>query len=463
MDELAGRRVLVLGLGVTGRSAARFCAERGARVVAADEREPAALSQLDSLPRAVETRLGRPFPDPAGFDLVVPSPGVPRERYHDRAAEVAGDVELAFRHLSVPVIAVTGTNGKSTTTRLIEAMLAHAGLRARAAGNLGDPALGLVGEALDVAVLEVSSFQLEAVSRFHPRVAVVLNLSEDHLDRHGSFQAYADAKARVFENQTPEDVAILNADDPELRRLAARTRARVRWFRASEPVDDGAWWDAEALLLADPDGLGRFPVERHHLAGRHNRENAAAALLAAAAVDADPARAVRALFEFRGLPHRAELVACVGGVRFVNDSKATNPGAALRSLGGFASPVVWIAGGRDKGLDLAALAGVCPQLRGAVLLGEARPKLAALLAGQTEVREVDELEQAVEVAASLARPGDVVLLAPACASLDQFRSFEERGERFRAAVLARLGGRLESRPTRSEAEPSEVPEPECER
>lgn len=436
MDELSGQKVLILGLGITGRSAARFCAERGAAVLAADEREPAQLDSLEDLAGSVELRLGSPFPDPASFDLVVPSPGVPPARYIERARRVAGDVELASRHLSVPIIAVTGTNGKSTTTKMIEAMLQSAGLRTRAAGNVGEPALGLVGEPLDAAVLEVSSFQLESVSSFHPRVAVLLNLSEDHLDRHGSLEAYANAKARVFENQSADDLAILGADDPSLRGFADRTRAHVRWFSADTPMDDGAWWDGEALVVRDARGSRHYAVEGHSLAGRHNRENAAAALLASVGVGADPERAARVLLDFRGLAHRAELVGHVGGVTFVNDSKATNPGAALRALEGFAAPIVWIAGGRDKGLDLAPLAQASDRLRAAVLLGEAAPSLRRLLQCRTLVREVADLEEAVRVATQLAQPGDVVLLAPACASLDQFRSFEERGERFRSAVLS---------------------------
>jgi UDP-N-acetylmuramoylalanine--D-glutamate ligase len=439
MSELRGRKVLVLGLGVSGRSAARFCAARGAAVVAADERDAAALGALPELEPAVELRLGRPFPDPADFDLVVPSPGVPRERWAGRCREVAGDVELAFRALAVPVVAVTGTKGKSTTTRLTEAMLRASGLRARAAGNLGEPALDLVGAPLDAAVLEVSSFQLESVSTLRPRVAVVLNLSPDHLDRHGSFEAYAEAKARLLARQEPEDTAVLHADDPLLSGWPGRTRARVRWFRAGGALPDGAAWDAGALVLTGDGEPRRVWVEGTRLAGRHNRENAAAAFLAAVSLGADPERAASALVDFAGLPHRGELVAELGGVRFVNDSKATNPAAALRSLEACAGPVVWIAGGRDKGLDLAPLAGAAGRLRAAVLLGESGPRLARLLAGRAPLREVASLEEAVAVAAELARPGDVVLLAPACASFDQFRSAEERGERFRAAVAARAG------------------------
>ena len=444
MDALAGRTVLVLGLGMSGRSAARFCAERGAAVTAADERAADALGDLGELTGRVELVVGRPFPDPAGFDLVVPSPGVPRERWADRAREALGDVELAFRHLHVPVVAVTGTNGKSTTTRLVEAMLLASGLRARAAGNVGAPALGLVGEPLDVAVLEVSSFQLESASRLRPRVAAVLNVTDDHLDRHRSFAAYLEAKARLLANQTPEDHAVLNADDPVVRGMAHRTRAHVRYFRATGAVADGAWWDAECLVLSTPEAVRRIPVERFGLVGRHNRENAAAALLAAAAVGADPARAARALTDFRALPHRAEIVARVGGVTWIDDSKATNVGAALRALESFGGPLVWIAGGRAKGADLRPLADAATKLRAALVLGEAGPALAELLRGRTRVECVPDLDAAVRRAASLAAPGDIVLLAPACSSLDQFRNAEERGERFRAAVAA-LARRSEPR------------------
>jgi UDP-N-acetylmuramoylalanine--D-glutamate ligase len=293
-----------------------------------------------------------------------------------------------------------------------------------------------VGEPLDVAVLEVSSFQLESASSLRPRVGVVLNVTEDHLDRHGSFAAYVEAKARLLARQTAEDQAVLNADDPVTLGLAARTRARVRSFRAAGALADGAWWDAECLVLSTPDGVRRIPVERFALAGRHNRENAAAALLAAAAAGADPARAARALTDFRALPHRSEIVGRVGGVTFVDDSKATNVGAALRALESFGASLVWIAGGRAKGADLSPLAEAASKVRAAFVLGEAGPALAELLRGRTHVERVADLEAAVEGAARLAAPGDVVLLAPACSSLDQFRNAEERGERFRAAVAA---------------------------
>jgi UDP-N-acetylmuramoylalanine--D-glutamate ligase len=438
MPDLDGLRILVLGLGVSGRSAAAFCAARGGRVVGADERGADALADLGELDPRVQTVLGRAFPDPADFDLVIPSPGVPAERYRGRARRVWGDVELAGRELGVPIVAVTGTNGKSTATLLVAAMLRAAGLRARAAGNIGEPALGLVGEPLDVAVLEVSSFQLETTERFRPRVALVLNLTPDHLDRHGSFEAYAAAKARILAHQEPSDTAVLNFEDDAVRGLARAARARVLPFAAAGPLERGGWLDAEALVLRLGEAPAlRVPVEGMVLAGAHNRRNALAALLAASAAGADPRAAASALTSFRGLPHRSEVVARAAGVTWVNDSKATNPGAALCALRGFAAPLVWIAGGRDKGLDMGELAEVAAgRVRAAILIGEAADKLGTALAGRVRVQRADSIETAVAQAAELARAGDTVLLSPACASQDQFRDFAERGERFRAAVGA---------------------------
>ncbi len=435
MWDPAHERVLVLGLGLTGRSAANYCAARGAAVVAADEREAASLPELAKLDERVERRVGSAFPDPADFDLVVPSPGVPAQRYRARARRVWGDVELAWRALSIPIVAVTGTNGKSTTTVLVEAMLRAAGFRARAAGNIGIPVLELVGEPLDVAVMEVSSFQLETTESFRPSVAVILNITDDHLDRHGDFAAYARAKARLLAHQGADDAAVLNFDDPEERKLAAQSQARVIPFRTAGPLREGAWIDSGALVYGEGKARVRISLDGLNLRGRHLLEDVAAALAASAAAGADPSKAASALIGFRGLPHRMEVLAEVAGVTYVNDSKATNAGAALCSLQSFSEPLVWIAGGRDKGLDFAALARVAGErVRAALLLGEAAPKLAEALAGLAEVQRVASIEEAVARAARIARAGDVVLLSPACASLDQFRSFEERGDRFRAAV-----------------------------
>jgi UDP-N-acetylmuramoylalanine--D-glutamate ligase len=435
MLELEGKRVLVLGAGISGRSAAAFCAQQGAQVVLADEQSGA---RPEGMPASVELSLGLPFPDPADFDLVVPSPGIPPVRYRARARRVWGDIELAWRALAVPIAAVTGTNGKSTTVRLLESMLRAAGLRARAAGNVGDAALGLVGEPLDVAVLEVSSFQLETIESFQPRVAVLLNLAPDHLDRHGDMAGYLAAKARIFENQSAEDVAILNAD-PALDDLAQGRAGQVFRFAVRGPVTRGACWDGDAVLLRTEGAAQRIPLEGLPRPSGPLRENLLAALLAAVALGAEPNKALAALASFRALPHRCELVAERGGVRWVNDSKATNPSATVPALALATTPVLWIAGGKDKGLDYFALAQAPLQgVRRVLLIGAAAPRIAEALAGRVEIESVGTLEAAVARAAELARPGDTVLLSPACASFDQFRNFEQRGERFRELVRALL-------------------------
>lgn len=442
--------MLVLGLGLSGRSAAVFCAQRGAEVCAVDERADLTDAFTKSpLDPDIDVRLGQPFPDSSGFDLVVPSPGVPPERYRDGARRIWGDIELASRALRIPVIAVTGTNGKSTTVRLIEAMLRAAGLRARAAGNLGTPALTLAGEALDVAVLEVSSFQLETVESFRPAVAVVLNLTPDHMDRHGSFENYAAAKRRLLAHQGASDVAVLNNDDPTVMTFATGAAPEIVPFsRFSPPVDPPrkrcAWLDTGSAVLAEGGRPLRVPLDGSGSLGTADQDNVLAALAAVWTFGADPLQAATALAGFQPLPHRSELVAQIRGVTFVNDSKATNPGAAQRALEGTGAPVLWIAGGRDKGLSYDALADkAMDRVQTALLIGEAADQLETCLSGRVPCERLASLDQAVRRAAELARPGDVVLLAPACASFDQFENFEERGECFRRAVH-NLTGRAEA-------------------
>ncbi|MFP6622202.1 MAG: UDP-N-acetylmuramoyl-L-alanine--D-glutamate ligase [Myxococcota bacterium] len=450
LPEMQGWKVLVIGLGLSGVSASRFCAERGASVVAVDERPQESLPHLDplSLTGDIDVRTGTTIPDSSGFDLVVPSPGVPRQRFAEGAQRIWGDIELTARALSVPLVAVTGTNGKSTVVRLIESMLRAAGVRARAAGNIGTPALSLVAEPLDIAVLEVSSFQLETVESFRPKVAIFLNVTPDHLDRHGSFDDYVRAKSTVFARQEADDVAVLNFDDPVVRELASSLRARVVFFSRRSPQTDGVTWDAGRILLPGQDGprdIALDPTSLPGLQGVHNLENVLAATAAVCSLGADPNRAAEALLDFEGLPHRCQQVASGGGVRFVDDSKATNAGAAQRSLESFPNRVLWIAGGRGKGTDLAALANTAvARARHAFLIGEASDALEAALAGRLSTTRCRSIEDAVASAAEIAEPGEVVLLAPACASFDQFASFEERGDRFAAAArswtASRSGG-----------------------
>jgi len=440
MRNLAGQRVLVLGLGRSGRSAIEFLAGRGATIVAADERDPAQLGDLAALRAHAELRVGAPFPDVAGFDLVVPSPGVPAARFA-AARRALGDVELAFQSLTVPVVAITGTNGKTTTTELCARMLVAAGLRAEAAGNIGRPALELVGRALDVAVLEISSFQLEAVETFRPRAAVILNVTPDHLDRHGAFAGYVAAKARIVAPQGGADVAFGSADDAAARGIVESARGRQWLFSARAPVETGAWWDAGAVVLRDG-SMQRISLDGVDQGAVPPLDDVLAALLACRAVGADVAKAATALAGFTPPPHRREVVGRHAGITFVNDSKATNPDASRLALDALRGPAIWIAGGRNKGVDLAPLAELAAsRVRAAVLIGEAADALEHALGGRVPVWRAADIEAAVTLAADAARAGDVVLLSPACASFDQFRNYEERGARFRAAVAAWIASR----------------------
>ena len=422
-----GRRILVLGLGRSGRAAVDLLLREGARV-AAHDRDPAAFGDLD--PR-VEPHPGEP-PDLDEFDLVVASPGVPVEPRDGLIPEV----DLASRHLAAKLVGVTGTNGKSTVTRLVGAMLAESGIAVEAGGNLGTPLSALVGRSAAWIVAELSSFQLEHARELRAVVAVLLNLAADHLDRHGSLEAYGNAKARLAELQQPGDALVVNLDDSWARGVSERAPGRVYGFSAERALESGACLDGADLVVACAGRtLLRVPRAEIAPAARAPIANALAAATAALAAGATPQGVAGALAGFEGLPHRAALVCVRAGVRYVDDSKATNPSAAATSLHAQDAPVVWILGGRNKDLDFAPLAEAARAARAAVVFGESAGELHGLLRGKTEVVRVGALEVAVREAARLARPGDTVLLAPACASFDQFRSYEERGERF--AELAR--------------------------
>jgi len=434
--EFEGQNVLVLGLGVSGRSAANYLAARGARVVAADERPIDAISGLDELGSKIDLRVGAPFPNLDDHDLIVPSPGVPAARFTDCKAPVRGDIELCARALPIPIIAVTGTNGKSTVVKLIEAMARAAGLRARAAGNVGLPALELVGEPLDLAILEVSSFQLESVDSFAPRTAMILNISPDHLDRHGDLEGYRAAKARLFEHQSEGMSAIVNGDDPLCASLELPSGVERLEFRRRTPVEAGAWLEGSNVVVRRGNEMQRFDLNGAACLAS-DADNVLAAVLALATLDLDLAAATAALASFEGLPHRCELVAEVAGVRYVDDSKATNIGAAARSIDSASGDLLWIAGGRHKGGDLAPLvASAKGRVLCAYLIGEAAAELEAALGESVDCEIAGDLAEAVRRAAERAAPGQTVLLAPACASFDQFDSFEDRGRAFKRAALA---------------------------
>ncbi len=442
-------RVHVLGLGLSGRAAAELLLGRGVEVVASDRRGAAEL-ELGALAGAagLELRLGRDEEAPAaGVDAVVVSPGVGPQHPLIAAARRAGvpvvaEVELAFAFLDGPVAAVTGSNGKSTTTAMAGALLAGAGFAVEVCGNIGRPlAAAVAGPPGRLFVVELSSFQLETIERFRPRAAALLNLSPDHLDRHGDLAGYLAAKRRIFENQRAEDVAVLNASDPPV--AATPVAARRRHFALAGPVEDGCALEEERVIERAP---GERPVELFGradvpLPGPHNVENAMAAALLARALGARAEALAPALAAFRGLPHRLERVAERDGVVFFDDSKGTNVGATLRSLEGFADRSVHlILGGRNKGADLALLAPVvAAKARRVYLIGEAADELERALAGTVELTRSGTLAAAVEEAARRARAGECVLLSPACASFDQFRDFVDRGRSFQGLVRAALG------------------------
>jgi UDP-N-acetylmuramoylalanine--D-glutamate ligase len=448
------RRVLVYGLGVSGAAAARLIVSRGAAVLGVDAR---ATGGLDLADLDLELPAGARFEAwseeeaarselPADVDAVVLSPGVPPDRpllaaARRRGLPVVAEIELAFPLLDGPVVAITGSNGKSTTTALTGAMLEAAGGDVEVCGNIGTALSAVVdGPAGRTFVVEVSSFQLEAVDGFRPRAAAWLNLSPDHLDRYASLDDYAAAKSRLFERQTAEDVAVLNADDPRVAALVPASRRR--FFSRAGAVADGCFVAGESVVERSPDGgeAALFALADLPLAGAHNLENAMAAALLARALDAPPDAIRRALAGFSGLPHRMQRLEVPGPLAWYDDSKATNVAAAAKSLEGLPDGRVHlILGGRAKGDDPADLADlVAAKARAVYVIGESAEMFATALGGLVPCHRAGTLERAVDEAARRAEPGDVVLLAPACASFDQFDSYAHRGREF--ARLARRAG-----------------------
>ncbi len=447
-DTVRGKRVVVVGLGLSGVSAARRCLAGGAASVIVNDRRGAADIDLaryaDLTARGVELALGGH--DEAVFeeaDLVILSPGVPAlpavTKARARGATVVGEIEFASWHVDAPVLAVTGTNGKSTVTTLLGRMMEASGYVTFAGGNLGTPwceAIGTEAATRDGrCVIEVSSYQLEATERFRPRVAVWLNLTPDHLDRYGSMAAYGAAKARIFLAQQRTDHAVVPADDPVVLAFARGGSAKVHTWGG--PQSDVR---IEGGCVVGPGGL-RVPIAEIGIKGAHNVANAMAAALAAFLEDASVDAVERALRSFKGLPHRMQLVAEHDGVTFVDDSKATNVGAAVKALEGVDRPVVLIAGGRDKGGSYEPLVQLLrTKARAVVLLGEAAPLIQKALGTRLPWELAATMDEAVRRAAALASPGDCVLLAPACSSLDMYRSYAERGDDFARSARALAGG-----------------------
>ena len=436
-----GKRVLVVGLGESGRAAARFLTARGA-VVAATDNQPeeklgAAAGELREL--GVTLHLGG-HADALFLaqDAIIPSPGVawdlaPIEAARRSGVEVLGELEVAAPLLHGRVIGVTGTNGKTTTTSLIGHILRSAGWKVRVAGNIGTPVLSIVDDSTDDTwnVLELSSFQLEAMSHFRCEIALVLNITPDHLDRHKTLAGYAQSKARIFQAQTAQDYAVINADDPGCRDLASHVRSEICWFSRTRALDKGAWVKDEWIVFnGTPVASAKLPIR-----GAHNLENALAAV-AASALAGIPLDAIGpALSSFTAVEHRLEYVRTIDGAAYYNDSKATNVDATVKAIEAFEGGLWVILGGSEKGADYYELREPLKRrARAALLIGAAADKMASQLEGWVEIHRAGTLERAVEQARRQAQPGDTVLLAPACASFDQFQNYGHRGRVFKQLV-----------------------------
>ena len=441
--DVEGKRVTVIGAAKSGIAAAELLAGKGAVVTLSDLR--ARVPDADPLrSKSVTLELGGHRTETfTSADLIVMSPGVPPEQpviqaARERGVPIVGEIELASWWLLGRVIAITGTKGKSTTTALTGRILKAAGFQVTVGGNIGNPLSAQVLESTPdtLHVVETSSFQLEQIDTFRPWIAVVLNLSPDHLDRHPSVEAYGRAKARIFENQREDDWAVINADDPATLELARQARATVRCFARHARLDEGVvtedGWIAERRRGATE---RLIPLTAIHLIGPHLVDDVMAAAAIGRIAGAGPAPMTSAVEEFRGLEHAMELVAEIGHVRFVNDSKATNVVSALRSIESFDSGVVPILGGRFKGGDLTELRDpLRRRAKAVVAIGEARPLIREALAEVIDVYDADSFEAAIEKAFALAQPDGVVLLAPACASFDMFQDYAERGRRFKEEV-----------------------------
>ena len=437
------QRIMIVGAGRTGIALCRYFVRRGAAVTLSDARPAEKLAELDEL-----TRLGIAL-DLGGHtttkflasELIVISPGVSLQLSALQAAAAAdipilGEIEIAYREFDVPLLAITGTNGKSTTTTLIGEIYSAWGKHPFVGGNLGTPLIEATERNdYDLIVAEISSFQLEAVEQFHPRYALLLNLSEDHLDRYPDMASYVAAKREIFKRMTASDVAILNAEDAHTATFSETIRAQKIYFSSQRILAAGMGYDGTSIIWRYSGGECRFPVSELQIKGLHNIENVMAALIAPLCDGCPPQLAWSTVCAFRGLEHRMNLVRVLDGVAWYNDSKGTNVGSVVKSLEGLQPPVTLIAGGKDKGGDYAPLAELIrDKVRHLILIGEASDRIAAALGDLTHTVRASSLEEAVVLAHQLTAAGGTVLLSPGCSSFDMFKSYAERGNVFSAAV-----------------------------
>ncbi len=445
--DLRNKRVLVVGIGKSGIAAAHFLKDRGARVTVSDSRPATTIAELNALLDAglmVETG-SHGLLTFRRQDLIVVSPGVPLnvpelQQVRALGLRILGELELGTQFLQGEILAITGSNGKTTTTALLGEILKASGRPTLVGGNIGLPVVDMVPASTPETanVLEVSSFQLETIETFHPHIAMILNITPDHLDRHGDFATYAAAKARITENQTLDDFLILNAEDKPTQMVAANSKAQIFWFSPSRQVKQGAFVHGDSIYFrlsegAQPEPI--LPVVEIPLAGAHNVENVLAAICAARLAGVPAATIRTAVAAFHAVEHRLEFVREVAGVRYFNDSKATNVDATAKAIAAFSGGVHLILGGKDKDSDYTVLAPLIRERTRTVLtIGSAADKIRSQLSGTAPILPAGTLEQAVTLAHAEAQPGDTVLLAPACASFDQFENYEHRGRTFKDLV-----------------------------
>ena len=443
--DLRDKRVLVVGLGKSGAASALFLKSRGARVTVSDSKPEAELQNeiMPLLEQGIALETGghgeRTFREQ---DLIVVSPGVPFDspqlvQARNLGEPVIGEIELASRFLRGQIVAITGANGKTTTTSLAGEIVKAGNLPTLVGGNIGTPAISFVERATDQTwiVLEVSSFQLETIESFQPRIAVILNITPDHLDRHGSFANYVNAKARIFENQRPDDFAVLNLDDATTAGLADRVRGELFWFSRKKTVENGAFVRGGAIFFRKGrDENEIMPLSEIPLKGTHNLENVLAGISIGFLAGCRPEQIRDAVRKFRAVEHRLEFIAKIDGVEYYNDSKATNVDATIKALESFPANIHLILGGKDKGSDYTVLNDLLRQrVKRVYTIGAAAAKIESQIQG-TAVEHAETLENAVRIASESARSGDIVLLAPACASFDQFQNYEHRGRIFKEVV-----------------------------
>ncbi len=452
--EISEKKIVVVGLGVTGIAVSKFLAKRNAHITAIDSAPESTLGDVPQWLKklGIRTEFGshshQPFQD---ADLIVVSPGVPHElpvlnQARKMGIPVIGEIELASRFILEPMIAVSGTNGKTTTTTLLGEMLKESGFSVFVGGNIGNPLITYADDhkKADWLVVELSSFQLDTIDQFRPQIAVLLNISKDHMDRYPDFKTYVNSKRRLFENQLPEDVAVLNIIDPVIRDMSRSVRSKPLWVSSETGysqndhgyaiIDYPEVQSPSVSIYLKNEVPFRIDLKKFSLPGFHNLQNAAAACLSALSAGASKEGIQNALQNFKGLPHRLEKVATLKGIDFVNDSKATNVDAAIKAIETFDTPLILILGGRDKGNDFSPLKHQYKKVKLLVLLGEAAQTIYDTLEGLIPCQWATDMDDAVLKAYKAAGPNETVLLAPACASFDKYKSYKDRGEHFKRAV-----------------------------